>query len=178
MSLLAHPPRLGSQHHCHPPAGARGPHRTAVRSPAGHSQSSAPLGLWLSPLASLPAAVAALCPMPCSPAPSSPYSCAFTTSLAFVQLRDPSLCLSPHLSGGPSLCLSPPLSQGSPLLTASWLHCLFAVSWLPHALSGPPTSSGPSVSIFISGLWGLTSCPAHLLPPATFLGGPSFHCGV
>lgn len=87
------------------------------------------------------------------------------------------LCASAPVFQGARLCASgPPLSQGSPLLR---LPCYTASLLSPSCptLSWPPTSSGPSVSISISGCWVLTSCPAHLLPPATFLGGPSFHCG-
>lgn len=108
--------------------------------------------------------------------------------MGFIQVRGPSLCLSPHLPGGLSLCLSPhfpgahlcasgpPLSQGSPLLRLPRYTASLLSPRCP-TLSRSPTSSGPSVSISTSGCWVLTSCPAHLLPPATFLGGPSFHCG-
>lgn len=85
------------------------------------------------------------------------------------------LCASAPIFQGARLCASgPPLSQGSPLLR---LPCYTASLLSPSCptLSWPPTSSGPPVSISISGCWVLTSCPAHLLPP--FLGAHLFTVG-
>lgn len=80
------------------------------------------------------------------------------------------LCLIPSSLGTSRLRAS--VSQGSPLPTlpaTPHLHsAASAVSWLPRPLSGPPTSSGPPISISISicGRWRLTSCRSICLLPA------------
>lgn len=137
----------------------------------------ASLCLWLEP---------PCCPMPCSP--NSQFNSSVSgppSSLKHVPPPSPwasfrsgaHLCASAPIFQGAHLCASgPPLSQGSPLLRLPHYTASLLSPSRP-TLSRPPTSSGPSVSISISGCWVLTSCPAHLLPPATFLGGPSFHCG-
>lgn len=78
------------------------------------------------------------------------------------------LCLIPSSLGTSRLRAS--VSQGSPLptlLATPHLHsAASAVSWLPRPLSGPPTSSGPPISISICGRWRLTSCRSICLLPA------------
>lgn len=145
--------------------------------PAGHGQSSAPLGptpLLLQPLTApcLSATTPISAPQPLGLLPSVPsYTSASTTSLgfrsllAFIHLRDPSLCASvPRFLGASCLRVSVPqgpLGSGTPGCTAS------AVPLQP--LSGPPTSSGLALQ---GHLRRLPSCPSLDLS-----WGPSFHCG-
>lgn len=97
----------------------------------------APPPLWLQPL-----------PATCL-TPPTPISISGPPSPLLVHLPPPFLSLQlpfkTSFSSGTHLFLpqSPlfrglflraPVSQGSPLLTASWLYRLFAVSWQPHPL--------------------------------------------
>lgn len=153
---------------------------------AGHGQSSAPLGLTpllLQPLTapcfSPPTRISApqslgLLPTVPSYTSASTVSLGFRSLLAFIHLRDPSLCASVPCSLGAS-CLRVSVPQG-PLCSGPPGCTVCAVP--PQPLSGPPTSSGPARSSSISG----GSLPVHL--PTPFLvahslwGGAEDHRGA
>lgn len=148
MSLLVHQPRPGCPHHCHLPGRALGPHATAVWNPAGHSQSSAPLGaLPLASSLSLLVAGAPCCPMPCSPTPIStpqslgphlPLNMCLHHLLGLHSAQGPMSVPQPPSSRGPSLCLSPPHCLRAPLCSG-----FLATLPLCHLLAAPPCPSLP-----------------------------------
>lgn len=196
MSLLARQPGPGRPRHCPCQAGQWVLTPQQCRARLGTARAQLHLGLCLLPLASLclwlePLAAPCLAPPTPSSTPQSlgphlPLNMCLHHLLGlhsgqgpiFVpqppSSRGPISVPQPHLPGAHLCASGPPLSQGSPLLRLP-RHTASLLSPSCPTLSWPPTASGPSVSISISGCWVLTSCPAHLLPP--FLGARLFTVG-